>query len=100
LTGAPDAVMRRFPSVPFRVTTAGGVTVAARQIDIEGQGWIDVHQVALDGYAAPLSWGWVDATTWRARVPLARGDNTLTLRATDRAGGSVGSDTIVVTSTP
>jgi hypothetical protein len=100
MTGAPDAVTRRFPYVPFRVTTSAGVTVAAREVDLEGQGWVDVHQIALEGAAAPLSWGWVDATRWRARVPLAPGENALTLVASDRAGEAVGSDTIVVTSTP
>lgn len=100
LYGASDAVMTLYPSVEFQITTGGGadLSVAAREITLEGEAWLDVRQIALDGGEA-LELTWLDEGTWSVRVPLEDGPNTVTLVATDLHGAVVGEDTVVVTST-
>ncbi len=101
LHGSSESVMARFPSVDFRITTGGGadLEVATAEVTLEGQAWVDVRQIALDGEAEPLGISWMDETTWRVTVPLESGPNELTLLATDLQGGLVGTATIIVTST-
>ncbi len=101
LYGASDAVMTRYPSMEFRITTSGGadLSVAATEVTLEGDGWIDVRGISLDAAAAPLAVTWVDDHSWQVVVPLVDGPNTVTLVATDLRGDVVGTDMIVVTST-
>lgn len=100
MSGASDAVLVAYPAIPFAITTGGGVdiSVPAREVVIEGQAWVDVRQITLDGAGAPLELGWVDDTHWQVTVPLVNGPNDVTLVATDLRGGVVGTDTIRVTS--
>jgi hypothetical protein len=102
LAGAPDAVLARYPVVPFAITTRGGAdfAVAAADVTLEGDGWIDVREVWWSGSPAPLAVTWLDADSWRVVVPLAPGANAIALTATDLAGATVGTDTITVSSTP
>ncbi len=101
MNGSPDAVMTQYPPLDFRITTGGGTdfTVASKEVVLEGEAWIDVRQITLDGAAAPLALTWVDDRTWRVTVPLLAGANDVTLVATDLEGAVVGTDSIVVTST-
>jgi len=101
LYDSPDAVNALFPSVEFHITTEGGAdfTVASIEVSLEGQAWIDVHQIALDGAADPLDVTWLDDLTWQVSVPLDAGPNEVPLVATDLHGEVVGTDSIVVTST-
>lgn len=96
-----DAVMALYPPLDFRITTAGGsdFSVASPEVELEGEAWIDVRQIALDGTAAPLEVTWIDDRNWRVTVPLEEGPNDVTLLATDFQGAVVGTDALVVTST-
>ena len=101
LYDSPDAVTVIYPSLEFHITTGGGAdfTVASTEVSLEGEAWIDVRQIALDGSAEPLDLTWVDDLTWQVIVPLEDGPNDVTLVATDLQGEVVGTDSIVVTST-
>jgi len=101
LHGSSDAVMSRFPELDFRITTAGGAdfTVATTEVALEGEAWIDVRQVALEGAEEPLELSWIDERTWQVTVPLESGPNDVGLVATDLHGRVVGTDAVVVTST-
>ena len=101
MNGSPDAVMALYPTLDFRITTGGGadISVAATEVVIEGEAWIDVRQIVLDGTAAPLDVAWTDEGRWQVTVPLADGRNDLNLIATDLRGAVVGTDSIGVTST-
>lgn len=100
LNGSPDAVMAQYPQVTFEITTNGGAdfSVAATEATLEGRGWIDVHDVAIDGATDVLALTWTSGSTWRVTVPLVAGANDLTLVATDLHGAVVGTDALVVTS--
>ncbi|MES2640262.1 MAG: lamin tail domain-containing protein [Myxococcota bacterium] len=97
--GAPDAVMALYPSLDFRVTTEGGAdfSIASTEVVLEGEAWLDVRQVTLDGVSLELTW--VDDSNWQVTVPLVAGPNAVSLVATDLRGAIVGTDSIVVTST-
>ena len=98
LSGSSESVMTRFPSVDFHITTGGGdITVSALEVSLEGEGWVDVREIALDGTAGSLELTWVDDVTWQVTVPLEEGDNALTLVATDLHGEVVGTDSVFVT---
>jgi hypothetical protein len=99
-SGASDAVMTRFPPLDFAITTGGGddFSVTSTEVTLEGQAWIDVRQIALDGASEPLGLIWIDDRTWQVTVPLEDGPNKLILVATDLEGTVVGTDSIVVTS--
>ena len=101
MNGSPDAVMTRFPALAFTITTGGGVdfSVETTEASIEGEAWVDVRQITLDGATTPLELTWLDEQRWRVTVPLASGANDVTLVATDLWGAVVGNDAIVVTST-
>lgn len=97
LSGSSDAVAARFPSVDFAITTNGGedLGTADGAIVLEGEGWIDVREIRLDGEAMETTW--LDGQTWQLRVPLEVGANALVLEAYDLGGALVGSDAITVT---
>ena len=97
--GASDAVMTRFPATDFRITTEDGAdfSVAATEVTLEGEGWIDVRQIELEGAAEALTFRWNDDRTWQVTVPLLAGPNEIRLVATDLHGATVGTDSVVVT---
>ena len=101
LYGSSDAVMARFPSVDFHITTGGGadLVVATPEVSLQGEAWIDVREIALAGAAEPLEITWLDETTWQVTVPLEDGRNEVTLVASDLQGELVGTDSMVVTCT-
>ncbi|MCB9690093.1 MAG: lamin tail domain-containing protein [Alphaproteobacteria bacterium] len=102
LSGSPDAVLRRYPVVPFAITTNGGVgfSTASAAATLEGDGWIDVRELWWSGSPDPLEVTWLDDRTWQVTVPLLLGPNPVDLTAVDLAGQVVGTDTLVVTRVP
>ncbi|MFT5681298.1 MAG: hypothetical protein ACI8RZ_002204 [Myxococcota bacterium] len=100
LSSSSESVLARFPAVDFHITTGGGedLNVSALEVTLEGEAWVDVREIVLEGEAGPLALTWVDEQTWQVTVPLEAGDNDLTLVATDLSGAIVGSDAILVTS--
>ena len=99
---ASDSVSARFPWRAFAITTGGGsdLTVATDTVLLEGQAWIDVRQIALQGAQEPLALTWVDETTWRVVVALDQGTNDVVLVATGLQGEPVGTDEVLVTYAP
>ncbi len=97
MNGSPDSVAARFPSVDFRITTNGGADVEtdATEIDLEGEGWIDVRGITYDGDPLTVTWS---GQAWQVTVPLVAGPNDIVLVATDVRGDTVATDTIVITS--
>ena len=93
------------PAYPFAVTTTSGLTYPESEIDVEGDAWIDVREIYLDGQSLPLDLDWSSAgsgssTTysWLTTVPLEPGSNTLTFLAYDFQGVLLGSNTITAVS--
>jgi Concanavalin A-like lectin/glucanases superfamily/Lamin Tail Domain/CotH kinase protein len=86
-------------NVPFNITTngGGGITVAGATATIEGDGWINVREIRVNGSPATLPVTWLDGDSWRIPVPVAPGANSVTLTAYDHQGALVGTDTISVT---
>ena len=92
--------LSQLPSVlPFAITTNGGnpVMTPEETLDLVGTGWIDVREVRLNGGTSALAVEWLDGQTWRVRVPVAPGSNTVTLSAFNHSGTQVGVDSIGIT---
>ncbi len=87
--------------VAFSITSNGGAefTVDGPSAVLEGDGWVDVREIRLNGSPASLPVTWTDGNSWRMTVPLGPGAQTLTLTAHDARGVEVGNDTITVTNT-
>ena len=83
----------------FAITTNGGIdfSEADSAIDLEGDGWIDVFTIEVNGI--PTTVNWTDANSWMITIPIGTGANPLTLTAFNYHGEEVGSDTISVTNT-
>ncbi len=96
LSGSSESVLSRFPLVDFAITTGGGADLSVTELSVtlEGAAWVDVREITLAGEVLPLTW--VDASTWQVTVPLAEGDNEVTLIALDLHGDVVGKDSISV----
>lgn len=101
LEGAPDSLALALPEVPFGITTNGGADLEVTTADIllEGNGWLDVHEILRDGDAVSTGITWTGLSTWLANFPLACGTNLIALQAFDSRGAPVGSDSITVTRT-
>jgi len=98
--GASDSVMNRFPARDFRITTGDGadLEVEGTELTVEGEAWIDVRGIRLDGAADPLTVTWLDEVRWQVVVPVVKGSQEVVLSATDLRGEVVGTDSVGVTS--
>ncbi len=87
------------PVVPFRIRTNSGNPFTTNQINatLEGDGWVDIAAMAVNGRPLPVQW--IDFSAWRLVVPLDFGANPIDLNAFDHLGNLVGSDQISITST-
>ncbi len=97
--GASDAVFNEYPVVDFEITTEGGedFSTSDAEVELRGEGWIDVRAIHLDGEEEALVTTWLDELTWSVRVPLSVGVNDLLLTATNLGGEDVGADEVRVT---
>ncbi|MGB0993247.1 MAG: lamin tail domain-containing protein, partial [Akkermansiaceae bacterium] len=86
-------------NVNFAIQTNSGAnfSVNASTTLLEGDGWINVAEIEINGTPAEVNW--VDDDTWQLDVPLAVGANPITLTARDLNGVQVGSDSITITNT-
>jgi hypothetical protein len=94
-----DFVLARLPSrIPFAVSTNGGgpITTPGPTVTIEGQGWINVREILIDGTTDSVPLTWTDGDSWELTIPVEPGMQTLVLRAVDHGGRSVGSASVVV----
>ncbi len=89
------------PNAAFAITTGGGAdfSVAAREVTLEGTGWIDVHHFVRLGSADPVVVEWPTLTTWRTTLALAPGANVIALEARGFDGELLATTTITVTNT-
>jgi hypothetical protein len=87
------------PAVPFLITTNSGFdfSEAASSAELEGNGWVDVTQIRVNGINTVVTW--TDADRWQISVPIGFGDNTISLSALNHEGIEVGTDTITITNT-
>ncbi|MEZ5303916.1 MAG: CotH kinase family protein [Verrucomicrobiales bacterium] len=91
-------VLTQLPAaVAFAITTNGGAdfSVGDSFVDLEGSGWIDVREIRLANGTA-LAVDWLNADSWRLRVPLSPGANAIALTAIDFQGNAVGTASINV----
>jgi hypothetical protein len=100
MNGAPDAVTRAVPVVPFAITTNGGadLSVPAATVTLEGTAWLDVAAVWRLGDAAPLALSWTAPSTFSVALPLTCGANVVVLQGVGPRGDVVASAAITVTS--
>ena len=91
----------QIPPVAFTITTNGGgnFSTAGASTVLEGDGWVDVRDIHLNGSPDPLPVTWLDENSWRLTVPLGLGANALTLTALNGRGVQVGTDSVVITNT-
>jgi hypothetical protein len=91
----------QIPSVAFNITTNGGAdfSTAGGGVILDGDGWVDVRDIHLNGSPDPLPVTWIDENSWRLTVPLGLGGNSVTLTAYNGRGVLVGTDSIVITNT-
>ena len=89
------------PGVTFAITTNGGAnfSIAAATATLEGDGWIDVRDIAVNGQPLATPPVWTDFDSWQIEVPLVPGANAIALTALNFEGATVGTDTITVTNT-
>ena len=88
-------------AVPFNITTNGGAAISTNgaTITIQGDGWIDVREIRVNGSPDGLAVTWIDDHTWRVTLAVTPGTNQYLLTAVDHQGAVVGTDTIVITGT-
>ncbi len=98
---ARNQAMSTIPMVNFRITSNGGnpMTVDDTFVALRGDGWIDVREIRFLGSEIPLKVKWTDNDSWEINVPLALGQNDITLEAFDFEGNRIGADNITVTTT-
>ncbi len=93
------------PAVPFEITDSD-MTVDDSVAVINGQAWVDVREVYIDGRSDPLELSWSSTGSgtsqkffWQANVPVDPGVNHLVFEAYGFQGELLFADTITVTST-
>lgn len=84
------------PEVAFGVDTPNSTT-AEPFFTVQGDGWVDVREIRLDGQSLPIEW--INTSTYRVSLPVSPGTNTYTLEAFDFEGNSIGFDNITLTGT-
>ena len=93
---------RQLPDpIDFTISTNGGKSFTFDQplVPLQGLGWIDVHEVRLEGKEHPLPLIWRSASSWATSVPITTGSNEVNLVATNMRGQEVGRASIAVTGT-
>jgi hypothetical protein len=107
LTGLPAYVTDRASTaqaslpafLPFQISTNGGAdfSEADSVIVLEGEAWIDVFSIQVNGIRTAVTW--TDSDSWMITVPIPSGATPLSLVALDNRGTAVGGDSITVTNT-
>lgn len=86
-------------SAVFEISTNGGsdFSVGASSTELEGDAWVDVVGISVNGIDVPVTW--TDADSWLITSPLSIGQNLLNITAFNHRGVEVGSDVITITNT-
>lgn len=95
--------------LPVKLTfevTDPDFTVDADFASVNGQAWVNVKEICLEGYDKPLKPQWTSSGAgtsehfyWQVNVPVEPGENLLTFLAYDFQGNHITTDSITVTST-
>ena len=102
ITDRMNHVLDQLPeNIPLEITTNNGTEFTTNQTvaRLQGNGWIDVRELRLADQSVPLTVNWLDDDSWETTVALQTGANTIELVAFNYQGHSVGTDTIMVTTT-
>ena len=97
-----SSAQRQLPTiVRFAITSNGGKDFMTSDsfVDLEGEAWINIWQIKLNGTTPPQPLSYPSTTPWLANVPLLLGTNTLTFTAHDRQTNILASESITITST-
>ncbi len=94
-------ISAQIPPVTFSISTNGGAdfSTAGAAAVLQGDGWVDVREIRLNGSPESLPVVWLDENSWQLTVPLGIGLNAVTLTAFNHQGVAAGSDTINITNT-
>jgi hypothetical protein len=96
-SSAQSQINSGIPQVPFAITTPNGQTVSAPFATIQGNGWVNVREIRLVGSAESIPVTWTSATAFQVTVPLAPGQNTITLQAIGFDGSVLATSMITIT---
>jgi hypothetical protein len=90
-----------YPSVNFSITTNGGnnFSTASSLATLNGNAWIDVREIRIQGNPLPLAVTWTGGSTWSLQVPVSSGPNAFTLEALNFQGEIVATDAITISGT-
>ena len=85
------------PKAPFVITSNAGndFQVETNLVTLTGTGWLDIASIEVNGIPRPLDWSTL--TNWSLTLPLASGQNPLSLVALDRHGNPLTSQTDSIT---
>ena len=89
-------VERREEPIAYEITTEDGV-VETSFATIDGNAWVNVRELRLQGSSVPLDVEWVETRQWRTQVPLTAGENSIVVEAYNFQGERIGSDTVTIT---
>ncbi len=87
------------PQIAFAITTASPLTVASSTATLNGNGWVNVRSIRIQGSTEPLSVTWTGNSTWQTTVPVPPGQSTVTLEAVNFSGAVIGTANITVNNT-
>ncbi|MCA9211862.1 MAG: lamin tail domain-containing protein [Planctomycetales bacterium] len=91
-------IERAVPNRPFAITTNEGNDLEADSVvELQGTGWVDVHEIHVNGQKVDPEW--IDDENWTVQLNVRNGVNEFALEAFDLRGRNVGSDSIRVTGT-
>ena len=90
-----------YPNVNFAITTNSGnnFSTASSLPTLNGDAWIDVREIRIQGNPLPLTVTWTGGSTWSLQIPVNSGPNAITLEALNFQGEIVATDTITITGT-
>jgi hypothetical protein len=84
--------------ISFAITSPNQ-TVNSNTVTLNGNGWVDVRELRIQGATYPLDTVWTALNQWETNVTVPLGESTLVVEAFDFRGNLIGSDTVTVTST-
>lgn len=100
VTYVNSQIRSRYPQVEFNIITNGGEPFeeSSGEATLAGKAWVNARSLRLsNGATLPVTW--TSRSDWQVKVPVAPGENRLTIEALDRDGRVVGTDTIVIKGT-
>ncbi len=87
------------PSVAFAVTSTNPHTVASSTATVNGNGWINVRNIRVQGSTEPLAVTWTGTNTWTVTLPAPPGTTNYVLQAVNFAGAVIDTANVTVNNT-